>query len=93
MYYRLAKEQISSGRSQETLDSVGLQTPSETGTSVHEEETAEGNYAFNLYYYKVSSRQVSTLCAFTISVAIDMLQNSSLTSQQKKDKQPLTFRL
>lgn len=93
MYYRLAKEQISSGRSQETLDSVGLQTPSETGTSVHEEETAEGKYAFNLYYYKVSSPQVSTLCAFTIFVAIDMLQNSSLTSQQKKDKQPLIFRL
>ncbi|XP_075882351.1 piezo-type mechanosensitive ion channel component 2 [Nelusetta ayraudi] len=42
---RLAKEQISSGRSQETLDSVGLQTPSETGTSVHEEETAEDSAA------------------------------------------------
>lgn len=58
MCYRLAKEQVGSGRSQETLDSVGLQTPSEAGTSVHEEETAEGNYAFT---NKVSSPQVSTL--------------------------------
>lgn len=35
---------MGSGRSQETLNSVGLQTPSETGTSVHEGETVEGNY-------------------------------------------------
>lgn len=33
---------MGSGKSQETLDSVGLQTPSESGTSVHEGETVEG---------------------------------------------------
>lgn len=43
MLFRLVKEQMGSGKSQETLDSVGLQTPSETGTSVHEGETVDGN--------------------------------------------------
>lgn len=75
---------MSNGRSQETLDSVGLQTPSEAGTSVHEGETVEGNYfdrethkkvvVGNLYDYLVH-------VIFTIFMAIHMLQNSSIISQ------------
>uniref|UniRef100_A0A8C2WHQ6 Piezo domain-containing protein n=1 Tax=Cyclopterus lumpus TaxID=8103 RepID=A0A8C2WHQ6_CYCLU len=42
---RLVKEQIGDGKSQETLDSVGLQTCSEKEAGEMEETTEEGNYS------------------------------------------------
>lgn len=49
MSCRLVKEQMGNGKSQETLDSVGLQTSSEKGAEEEEEEeeepTGEGNYS------------------------------------------------
>lgn len=51
--FRIVKEQMGSGRSQETLDSVGLKTPSESGTSVHEGETVEGNCFDRVTHEKV----------------------------------------
>lgn len=43
---RLLKEQMGNGKSQETLDSVGLQTSSERGADEQEERTGEGNDSF-----------------------------------------------
>lgn len=43
---RLKKEQLGTGKSQETLDSVVLQSSSERGPN--EEETGEGNYPFEI---------------------------------------------
>lgn len=47
------KEQLGNGKSQETLDSVGLQTSSEKEADEQEEATGEGNkntlFAINGY--------------------------------------------
>ncbi|XP_071331067.1 piezo-type mechanosensitive ion channel component 2 [Trachinotus anak] len=41
---RIVKEQIRNGKSQETLDSVGLQTSLDKGTEEQEEKTGEGSF-------------------------------------------------
>lgn len=56
IFFRVVKEQMGSARSQETLDSVGLQTPSEIGTSVHERATTEGNYFESETHKRVAVR-------------------------------------
>lgn len=96
MFFRLVKEQMSSGRSQETLDSVGLQTPSEAGTSVHGEETAEGKYFdgdtkrnivciqlySGLYFYNISGYKFLRYIFLRIFMATYVLKNSSLNRQK-----------
>lgn len=45
MFFRMVKEQLGDGKSQETLDSVGLQSSSEKGAGEQEETTKEGKYS------------------------------------------------